>query len=141
MSDGNLFGSGLGGLLHDVLVAGGDAGVGVAEEAHGEPRRHPLDQEEGGGRVTGVVQAGVADGGQAEDPVPLGRVGFLTTRGAVLPGEHEAVVGPPAPGSRPLGCLGSGVATERLDHRCWQRQHPPAGGGLDGHDHRTTSVA
>jgi hypothetical protein len=89
-------------------------GLAVAEHLHGDPRGHPL-QQQGRGRVPGVMQPGRANLSLAEQRVPCP---------AVLPGvdgptvglrEHQVGVLPERAGCQALRGLQSPMLTQGLD--------------------------
>src|ERR1700716_4223039 len=54
-----------------VLVPAGHAGARPAHHSHGGSVVHPQFQQDGGGRVTGIVQAGVPYASVAEETLPV----------------------------------------------------------------------
>ncbi len=109
-----------------MLVAGRHPGVGVAEKAHGKARRDALDKQQGGCGVAGVMKPGLADTGQVQYPVRLGRVRLLADRAAVLTSEDQPVVAPSAARLGLFGSLFNGMAAKLFGHG--QGHAPPAAG-------------
>nr|WP_091328934.1 hypothetical protein [Geodermatophilus ruber] len=89
----------------------------MAEQLHDHPRVDVLGQQQGGGGVSPVVQADVADAGLLQQTRPLVVVALLVDRPAVGLGEDEVLVVPLGAGQHPLTELGGLVPVKLCDER------------------------
>jgi hypothetical protein len=101
-----------------VLVPAGHAGTRPAHHPHGGAVVHPQFQQDRGGRVAGIVLAGVPYAGVAEETLPMELISPCVELPSQLVGEDPAVVVPEITCLRSLGLLFLPVPFEFDDQRC-----------------------
>jgi hypothetical protein len=95
-----------------VLVPAGHAGTRPAHHPHGGAMIHPQLQQDRGGRVTGIVQAGVPYAGIAKQTLPAELIDSCVELPSQLVGEDPTLVVPEVPRLRSLGSLLLAVSCE-----------------------------